>query len=190
MVKINLGFLRALKPRFCWLSRDLDLTDLLVALGLTALFLPILPWEGRKQGNYSLTENIHVIAEAANRELLDTELINARYEKEIPDKALRQCVIARNVVLTMVADQAVMTSEMKSGGLSNVPAIFILDSVVNSIIDTIATPNFDSVLVEVAEKCKNFPNAYLKVEEVKNLKRKPVPRVGFWEYFSALETNK
>ena len=68
MSRFRIDFLRALKPRFCWLSRDLDLTDLLVALGLIALFLPILPWEGRKQGNYSLTENIHAKIEAADSE--------------------------------------------------------------------------------------------------------------------------
>ena len=154
-----------------------------MALGLIALFLPILPWEGRKQGNYSWAENIHVIAEAANREILDTESINARYEKEIPGKALRECVVARNMVLTMVADQAVMTGEMKSAGPSNVPVIFLWDSVVNSMIDAVGTPKFDQVLVEVAEKCQDFPNAYLTVEDVERLKSTPVPRKEFWEYW-------
>ena len=87
MTKFNWSFLRALKPRFCWLSRELDLTDLVTVLGAIALFLPILPWQGRQQGNYSFTENVHVIAEAANRGNLDFEAINARYEKEISDKA-------------------------------------------------------------------------------------------------------
>ena len=90
--------------------------------------------------------------------------------------------MARNVILTMVADHGLMTSEMKSGGLSNVPAIFFLDSVVNSILDAIARPDFDSVLVGVAKKCQKFPHAYLKVEEVENLKSKPMGRMGFWEY--------
>ena len=182
MAKFNWGFLRALKPRFCWLSRELDLTDALVVLGLIALFLPILPWEGRKQGNYSFTENLHVIAEAANRGDLDFEAINARYVKEIPDKAFRECVVARNVILTLAADSAAMTSDMTSAGMSNVPVVFFFDSAVNSILDAIAVPDFDSVLVEVAKKCQKFPHAYLKVEEVENLKSKPVPRMGFWEY--------
>ena len=82
----------------------------------------------------------------------------------------------------MVADHGLMTSEMKSGGLSNVPAIFFLDSVVNSILDAIARPNFGSVLVDVAKKCQKFQHAYLKVEEVENLKSQPLPRMGFWEY--------
>ena len=182
MAKFNWSFLRALKPRFCWLSRELDLTDLVTVLGAIALYLPILPWEARKQGNYSLVENLHVISEAAERELVDTESILSRYEKEIPDKALRECVMARNVILTMVADHGLMTSEMKSGGLSNVPAIFFLDSVVNSILDATARLDFGSVLVDVAKKCQKFPHAYLKVEEVKNIKSKPLPRMGFWKY--------
>lgn len=182
MAKFNWSFLRAVKPRFCWLSRELDMTDLVTVLGAIALFLPILPWQGRQQGNYSFTENVHVIAEAANRGNLDFEAINARYEKEIPDKALRECIMARDLVLTMVADHGLMTSEMKSVGLSNVPAIFFLDSVVNSILDAIARPDFDSVLVGVAKKCQKFPHAYLKVEEVENLKSKPLQRMGFWEY--------
>ena len=187
MAKFNWSFLRALKPRFCWLSRELDLTDLVTVLGAIALFLPILPWEARKQGNYSLVENLHVISEAAERELVDTESILSRYEKEIPDKVLRECVMARNVILTMVADHGLMTSEMKSGGLSNVPAIFFLDSVVNSILDATARPDFGSVLVDVAKKCQKFQHAYLKVEEVENLKSKPLPRMGFWEYLYSEE---
>jgi len=190
MAKLRLSFLRALKPRFCWFSRELDLTNLVAMLGLIALFLPILPWEGRKQGNYSWSENIHVIAEAANRELPDIESINYRYEKEIPDEAQRECVAARNVILTLVADDAVMTGEMRSVGLSNVPAIFLWDSVVNSLINSISQPNFGSVLVDVAKKCQEFPHAYLKVEEVENLKSKPQPRMGFWDYLQGEEAQE
>ena len=178
-----MSFLRALKPRFCWWSGNVwDIRSLLGAVVVLAFFLPILPWEGRKKGNYSLTENIHSIAEAANRGNLDFEAINARYEKEIPDKAFRECVVARNVILTLVADSAVMNGHMISAGMSNVPVVFFFDSVVNSVLDAIAVPDFDSVLVEVAKKCQKFPHAYLKVEEVENIKSKPLPMMGFWEY--------
>lgn len=190
MAKLKLSFLRVLKPRFCWLSRELDLTDLVAVLGLIALFLPILPWEGRKQGNYSWAENIHVIAEATNREFPDIETIKARYEKEIPNDSLRECVVARNVVLTIVADEAVMTGEMRAVGLSNVPVVFLWDSIFNSIIFYKLTPDFDSVLVDVAEKCQDFPNAYLKVEEVESLKSKPQPRIGFWGYLYGQEVQE
>ena len=185
MARFNFSFLRALRPRFCWWSGNVwDIRSLLGAVVVLAFFLPILPWEGRKKGNYSLTENIHSIAEAANREMLDIESINARYEKEIPDTDLRECVIARNVILTFAADSTAMMGEMRSAGMSNVPAVFVYDSVLNSVFDAIALPDLDSVLVDVAKKCQKFPNAYLKVEDVENLKSKPLPRAGFWEYWA------
>ena len=165
----------------------MDLTDLVGALVLLSLFLPILPWEGRKQGNYSLIENIHAFSEAGSRDFLDIEAISARYEKEIPNQGLRDCIVARNLVLTMLADTAVMMQEANSTPKSNVPFVFIFDSLINNILNSIALPDAGSALVDVAEKCQDYPNAYLTVEDVEVLKRKDLPRTGFWEYLSPIE---
>lgn len=172
VTKFKQRFLSALKPRFCWWSRDLDLADLICVAFFILLFLPILPWEEkRKQGNYSFTEHLSVISKEAERELLNADAIKARYEKEIPNEGLRKCVVARNIVLTMVADYAVMDSKIASSPPSSVPIVFLSDSLVTSFINaTVGRPNFESVLVEVAKKCQDYPNAYLTVKEVERLR--------------------
>ena len=115
------------------------------------------------------------------------ESVKGRYEKAISDKALRDCVVARNISLTMVADFAVMHAKESAVGLSNVPVVFLWDSLINTFIDATATPSdFQSVLVDVAKKCQNFPNAYLSVEDVEKLKRKSLPREEHWSYFQIL----
>ena len=182
MAKFRFRLPKALKPKFCWWSNEWDIRSLISAIVIVSFFLPILPWEGRKQGNYSLTANLHGMAEAASREVLDVDALKDRYEKQIPDEDLRSCIVARNVLLTLVADTAIMYGDMNSTKMSKVPIVFLFDSVINSIMDAIAVPDFDSVLVEVAEKCQDFPNEYLTVEDVEVLKRKELPRMSFWEY--------
>jgi hypothetical protein len=174
----------SLKPRFCWWRGNVwDIFSLVKILALVCLFLPILPWETRKEGNYSIYENVHQMAKAANRGMLDADGITARYRNSIQDEKLKKCIIARNIVLTMVADTAVMDADMRSLSPSNVPIIFIFDSLIKSFIDIIAKPNFSNVIQDVAKKCEPFPGEYLSVDDVSELKSKDLPRGSFWELF-------
>lgn len=173
-----------LKPKFYWWRGNVfDTLSLVKILFVISLFLPILPWEKRKQGNYSLHEKLYHVAKAANRDTLNVEALSARYKASIPDSKLRECIIARNIVLTMVADDAVMQSSFRSLPPSNVPFVFLFDAITASVLDMIATPNFSGVIQKVANKCEPFPGEYLNVKDVAGLKSKDLPRGSFWELF-------
>ena len=77
-----------------------DLSDLFKLLFLIALFSPILPWDDRKpiSRNYSLYEPIRPLTAFVDRELIDFESIRTRYEREIPDEGLRDCLLKRNIM--------------------------------------------------------------------------------------------
>jgi len=174
MAQFGFRFPRAFKPKLVWWSNEWDIKSLVVVILLTSFFLPILPWEGRKKGNYSLTENISTLYKAGSREHLDFESIEARYEKEIPDKDFRECVVARNIILTMVSESniALQDVSMVMTRTSNVPFVFLFDSIINNMLNSLAIPDFSTVFIEVAKKCQNYPNAYLTVKDVQNLGRK------------------
>lgn len=177
MAKFGFRFLKAFKPKFVWWSNECDIKSLVVVILLTSFFLPILPWEGRKKGNYSLTENISALYKAGSRERLDFESIEARYEKEIPDKDFRECVVARNIILTMVSEAhiALQDGSMVMTRASNVPFVFLFDSIVNNMLSSLAIPDFSPVFIEVAKKCQDYPNAYLTVKDVEDLGSKEMP---------------
>ena len=167
--------LSKVKVRFCWWKGNVfDLSDLFKLLFLIALFSPILPWDDRKpiSRNYSLYEPIRPLTAFVDRELIDFESIRTRYEREIPDEGLRDCLLKRNIFLTLVADHAVMMAEVKSMPWSNVPAVFIFEAVIDKVMDKISTPSFDyeSVFLRTAEACQAYPNAYLSLTDIEPLK--------------------
>ena len=163
------------KVRFCWWKGNVfDLSDLFKLLFLIAFFSPILPWDDRKpiSRNYSLYEPIRPLTAFVDHELIDFESIRTRYEREIPDEGLRDCLLKRNILLTLVADHAVMMAEVKSTPWSNVPAVFIFEAVIDKVMDKISTPSFgyESVFVRTADACQAYPNAYLSLTDIEPLK--------------------
>jgi hypothetical protein len=177
-----------LQPRFCWWTGNhWDIGDAFSMLFLIALFLPILPWEPRSEGNYNPLEVVNTVNAASYRELIDLESIRTRYEKEIANDQFRDCVLHRNVLLTLVADQAEMMSIMKSTQWSNVPVIFVSDALLGMFFDKIAMPDLNGIIQEVAKKCEPFLNEYLTVKDVQGLQKPDVKRLGFWDSFSAFE---
>ena len=178
------------KVRFCWWKGNVfDLSDLFKLLFLIALFSPILPWDDRKpiSRNYSLYEPIRPLTAFVDRELIDFESIRTRYEREIPDEGLRDCLLKRNILLTLVADHAVMMAEVKSTPWSNVPAVFIFEAVIDKVIDKISTPSFgyESVFLRTVEACQAYPSAYLSLTDIEPLKPLDVPNenISFKDLF-------
>ena len=155
-----------------------DLSDLFKLLFLIALFSPILPWDDRKpiSRNYSLYEPIRPLTAFVDRELIDFESIRTRYEREIPDEGLRDCLLKRNIFLTLVADHAVMMAEVKSMPWSNVPAVFIFEAIVDKVMDKISAPSrsYEFVFSRTAEACQAYPNAYLSLADIESLKPRDV----------------
>ena len=100
---------------------------------------------------------------------------------------MRDCLLERNILLTLVADHAVMMAEVKSMPWSNVPAVFIFEAVIDKVIDKISTPSFDykSVFLRTAEACQAYPNAYLSLNDIEPLKPLDLPNenISFTDLF-------
>ena len=175
MKSITKKLLSKAKVRFCWWKGNVfDLSDLFKLLFLIALFLPILPWSDRKpiSRNYSLYEPIRPLASFVERELMDVDSIRKRYEAEVSDPGLRDCLLKRDIVLTLAADHAVMMAEVKSMPWSNVPAVFIFEAVVDKFMDKISAPSltYETVFLRTAKACQAYPNAYLSSNDIEPLK--------------------
>ena len=129
-------------------------------------------WSQANQQELFLYEPIYPLSAFVERELIDFEPIRTRYESEVSDAGLRDCLLKRNILLTLVADHAVMTAEVKLMPWSNVPAVFVLEAVIDKFMDKISTPSFsyESVFLRTAEACQAYPNAYLSTTEIESLK--------------------
>ena len=175
MEDIARNLLSKLKIRFCWWKGNVfDLGDLFKLVFLIAIFSPILPWSDRKPTgrNYSLYEPIRPLTAFVDRELIDYDSIRKRYEAEVSDEKLRDCLLKRDIVLTLAADHAVMMAEVKSIPWSNVPAVFIFEAVVDKFMDKISAPSltYETVFLRTAKACQAYPNAYLSSNDIEPLK--------------------
>ena len=73
-------------------------------------------------------EVVNAVNAASYRELIDLESIRTRYEKEIANDQFRDCVLHKNVLLTLAADQTVMMTFFQRStmiGMYNIIGILI-----------------------------------------------------------------
>lgn len=98
----------------------------------------------------------------------DIEMLSSRYKKTISDKKLRECILGRNIVLTMLAQEAIMQSKINALQASNVPAVFIVEAVAKHLVyHFVDFPDFGGAPLEIAKKCQPFPNYYLTPDELR-----------------------
>jgi len=172
---ITANILKKLKPRFTWWKGIVFyLSDLAGLIILVILILPVLPWEGRKKGNYiPIVVMVQDIATLSGEFVSEKNFaaLKARYQK-IKDKGWRECLTGRNIVIPMIIDNYRFMQKAQSASVaSNVPLIFAIDSVAFSVLGktVIYQPNWDKGLVKVAEKCSAYKDAFASPDEVRIL---------------------
>lgn len=99
----------------------------------------------------------------------DVEILSYRYKQTISDKRLRECILGRNIALTMLAQEAIIQSKINALPASNVPAVFIVEAIAKHLVyHFVDFPNFSGAPLEVAKKCMPFPNYYLTPDELRH----------------------